>query len=331
VGGVMVSRATLHNEDQLRAKDVRVGDTVWIRRAGDVIPEILRVDPEQRPKASRPYEMPTHCPVCETPVAREKSAIICPNPACPAKSVERFLHYCSRHAMDIRGLGDQIVARFFELGYLKSLADIYRLKDRREELVELDGLGEKSIEKILESIENSKSQDTARFLFALGIDLIGEKTAEDLVAATGSLKKLFSLNEDQLVAIPQVGPETVRVIRAAAENATLQAEIRELGKLGVQGATRQDTVHARAVAEGPLAGLTFVITGTLSQPREHFRDLLKAQGATVTDAVSKSTSCLLAGEKAGSKLKKAESLGVRVISEAELQKFLASGFPADFG
>ena len=322
LSGVWVSRATLHNEEQIRVKDVRKGDTVWVRRAGDVIPEILRVDLEKRPKDSQPFQMPTECPVCHTATVREKSAVLCPNAHCPAKSVERIRHFCSRHAMDVRGLGDEIINRLYELGYLKSVSDLYRLKNKRPELVELEGLGEKSIDKILEAIETSKSQSPARLLFGLGIDLIGEKTAEDLIGSAGSIDKLFSLSEEQLTELREVGPETASTVRRAAEDPVLQAELKALKSLGVKEGFKEIEI-SQGAKDGPLAGKTFVITGTLSQSRDHFRDLLKSLGANVTDAVSKSTDYLLAGEKAGSKLKKAEKLEVPIIGEAELAKLLA--------
>lgn len=320
VSGVMVSRATLHNEEQIRVKDVRAGDTVWVRRAGDVIPEIVRVDVEKRAKSSRAYEMPTACPVCKTPTERSKSSIYCPNPDCPAKRVERMIHFCSRGAMDIRGLGDQLVRRLYELGFLKGIPDIYRLKSRRSELVEIEGLGEKSIDKILEAVETSKAQTPARFLYALGIDLIGEKTADDLVQGAGSVDRLFAMDEAALEELHQVGPETVATIRRAAEGETLRRELKELKALGLKAPFAEMAV--RAPVDGPLKGLSFVITGTLSQPRDHFRDVIRAAGGSVSDSVSKNTDYLLAGEKAGSKMKKAESLGVKVIGEKDLAGLL---------
>ena len=187
--------------------------------------------------------------------------------------------------------------------------------------MELEGLGEKSIDKILEAIENSKQQSPPRFLFGLGIDLIGEKTAEDLLNGAGSIDRLFAMSEEQLSELHQVGPETASSIRRAAEDPALIKELEELKKLGLKEPFRELEIST-GPKEGPFAGITFVITGTLSQPREHFRDILKAQGATVTDSVSKNTTYLLAGEKAGSKLKKAESLGVKILSESDLAKLL---------
>ena len=326
VSGVVVSRATLHNEDQIRVKDVRINDTVWIRRAGDVIPEVVRVDPSKRNLQSRSFEMPTQCPVCHTPVAREKSAIYCPNTQCPAKFFERAKHFCSRRAMDIRGLGDQWIEKFIEMGFFKTLPDIYRLREHRPELIALEGRGEKSIDKILQAIEDSKAQSPARFLFGLGIDLIGETTAEELIAAVGSVERLFTLNEGRLLEIPNVGPGTAQTLVAASARKDLMQEISEFKELGLDEAFR--VLEARSqTRKGPLVGLTFVITGTLSKPRDFFRDQLKELGANVTDSVSKNTHYLLAGEKAGSKIDKAQKLGVSVLNEGDLERLIREKTP----
>ncbi len=321
VSGVVVSNATLHNEEQIRVKDVREGDTVWIRRAGDVIPEVVRVDVSARSKTSTPFEMPSKCPVCATKLEKSKSSIYCPNQNCPARVSERIRHYCSRDAMDIRGLGAQIVEKLLELGFVKTIPDIYRLHKRRPELIEIEGFGEKSIDKLLQSIETSKEQTPARFLYALGIELVGITTAEQLIAHFGSIEKLFAASNEELLKAPNVGGETATVLIESAKNKTLQKELEELRKLGLQkpfSEVERKSTHEK----GPLSDLTFVITGTLSRPRNEIRDELKALGATVTDSVSKLTDYLLAGEKAGSKLKKAESLGVKVIGETELKQII---------
>lgn len=327
LSGVVVSRATLHNQDQIDAKDVRVGDTVWVRRAGDVIPEVLKVDLSKRPAKSKPYRLPTECPVCGTAVVQEKSAVICPSSTCPAKTVERLRHFCSRRAMDVRGLGDQWIEEFFKRGWLKRVSDLYRLKKHEAELRDTEGLGDKSVDKMLAAIESSKAQTPARLLFGLGIDLIGETTAEELINATGGIRKLFALSEEELIELPNVGPETVRTLQRALADKDLQREIDDLEKLGVSGPFEEVEITKGAVAEGPLSGQVFVITGTLSQSRDEIRDALKALGATVTDSVSKKTNYLVAGEKAGSKLKKAEQLGVRVLGQSDLNELLSKKQP----
>jgi len=327
VGGVVVARATLHNEEQIRVKDVREHDTVWIRRAGDVIPEVVRVDASKRPPNSRPFKMPAQCPVCGGVTAVEKSQTVCTNPLCRAKLVERLKHFAARGAMDIRGLGDQWIERFFEMGTMKRLPDIYRLQEKRSDLLELEGRGEKSITKLLDSIDASKTQSLPRFLYGLGIDLIGETTAADLIQATGSLEKLFSLTEEELLELPNVGGETAKTVRRAAENRDLQREIRELAKLGVVAASQKLSVGAGR-PEGPFTGLAFVITGTLDRPRDEIKAALKALGATVSDSVSKNTAYLVAGEAAGSKLEKARKLNVPVLGASDLPSLLKGRRPA---
>ncbi len=320
LAGVVVARATLHNLEQIRVKDVREGDTVWVRRAGDVIPEIVKVDLKSRPPQSKEFQMPTHCPICKGQVVELKSSHVCSNPACSAKVVQRIQHFCSRHAMDIRGLGDQWIESFYELKILRKLSDIYRLRDKRPQLIEMEGLGEKSIDKMISAIEQSKSQKPARFLFALGIELIGENTAADLVEATGSIKKLFRMSEEQLLELPNVGPETARSLRAAACDPHFLRELEELQELGVEGPFVEREVLAQK--SGPLKDLIFVITGSHSRPRDEIKDELKSLGAQVSDSVSKNTSYLVAGEKAGSKLAKAEKLGVPIMNEGALQALI---------
>jgi DNA ligase (NAD+) len=333
VGGVVVSRATLHNEEQIRLKDIRVGDTVWIRRAGEVIPEVVKVETELRPQSSKPYKMPTHCPACRCELVRDKSALICPNRLCPAKTVERIRHFSSRHAMDIRGLGEQLVERFWEMGLVKTLPDIYRLREHEKDLKELEGLGEKSITKLLGAIENSKNQAPEKFLFGLGIDLIGETTAEDLLKQEkvgGSLDTLFRLSEKELLELDNVGPGIAHSIALAAADQDFRRELEELRELGLEKCFRSDQPPATASAmQGSLLGYTFVITGSLDRSRDEIKKDLKALGATITDSISKNTSYLIAGEAAGSKLAKAQKLGVTVWGQTELDRLLKGIAPKD--
>ncbi len=327
VAGVIVSRATLHNEDQIRIKDVREGDHVWVRRAGDVIPEVVRVNLDLRATNSKPYQMPTNCPECGSKVKSDKSAIYCPNLQCPAKVIERIKHFASRGAMDIRGLGDQWIETFFEKKLLRDLPDIYRLRDKKTAVLELEKMGEKSLSNMLKSIENSKIQNPARFLYGLGIDLIGETTAENLLSEAGTIEKLFSMTEDELLQLHDVGPETARTVAAAGKDPNLRKEIEELQSLGLDQFTRGAPKAQNQVGGQPLKGLTIVITGSLSRPRPEIKSDLKALGAAVTDAVSAKTDYLVAGEAAGSKLRKAQELGVRVLGENELGLLLAGQRP----
>jgi DNA ligase (NAD+) len=228
--------------------------------------------------------------------------------------------------MDIRGLGDQWIERFFQEGLLKRVPDIYRLKDQAVALREMDGRGEKSVEKMLAAIEGSKKQPAYRVLFGLGLDGIGEATAEELVNEAGSIPALLAKTEDQLLEISNVGPETARTLVEASADKDLRKEIDELAKLGVEGASAQS---AAATDSGPkpLTGLTLVITGSLDRSRDEIKADLKKLGATITDSVSKKTSYLIAGEAAGSKLDKATKLGVPVLGQPELDKLLKGQLP----
>jgi len=320
VSGVVVSRATLHNEDQLRAKDVRVGDTVWIRRAGDVIPEIIRVNLEARPHSSVEFKMPSQCPVCKSPLEQSKSTLFCPNKTCPAKIIERFKHFASRGAMDIRGLGDQWIEKFVDLGFLKTLSDIYRLRNHQDELFKLEGRGEKSVSKMLNAIEDSKNQSPARLLYALGIELLGESTSFDLIEQCGSIKKLFQKSEEELLELKNVGPETAMAISQAGKDPDLLNLLNDFETLGLKNAFIEKIIEKEKA--GPLSGKTFVITGTLSKSRDEFKNELRSLGAQVSESVSAKTDYLLAGEKAGSKLEKATKLNVRVLDEKEFLKVI---------
>jgi DNA ligase (NAD+) len=319
VGGVIVKRATLHNEEQLRLKDVREGDTVWIRRAGDVIPEIVSVDVSKRPERSKPYQMPVTCPVCDTKLVRSKSSWICPNNFCEARVVERIKHFASRDAMDIRGFGDKWIEKLFELEIIKHLGDIYTLSQHRQQLSEMEGLGEKSVEKLLAGIEASKERSAAKLLYGLGIPLIGETTARDLAEAAGSLDALWNFGEKELSEIPNIGPETIRVFLSTVKEKSFREEVASLKAQGLKAFDVQ-----KKTSEGPkaLAGLSIVITGTLSRPRPFFQEKLRELGALVTDSVSAKTNLLVAGESAGSKLEKARKFGTEVVDEAGLMRWL---------
>jgi len=334
IGGVVVSRATLHNEEQIRLKDIRVGDTVWIRRAGEVIPEVVKVESALRSANSQPFEMPHACPACHSELVREKSALLCPNRLCPAKTVERIRHFASRHAMDIRGLGEQLVERFWELGWVKTLPDIYRLREREAELKVLEGLGEKSVTKLLDAIEASKKQRPEKFFFALGIDLVGETTAEEILAAPGvdgDIDRVLAMTQEELLELPNVGPGIARSLALAARDEDFTRELEELRALGLGPCFKgtPEVVFGKSPLEATLAGFTFVITGTLDRSRDEIKKDLKARGATITDSVSKNTSALIAGEAAGSKLDKAQKLGVAIWGQTELDKLLQGVSPSD--
>ena len=311
VGGVTVSRATLHNEDELRRKDVRVGDRVFLRRAGDVIPEIVRVIPESRPPDSKPWEMPKQCPACGTPVVREEGEAItrCPNPTCPAKTVSRLRHFASRLAMDIEGLGIETSTQLTETGLVKTPADLYRLT--YDQLVNLERFADLSARNLLAAIEASKTRPLRHVIYALGIRMVGEATAVALARRFGSLEALAEATVEDLQSVRDVGPEVARQIHDFLAVPEQRETIRQLLAAGVQPQPEQ------AVAgSGPFAGKTVVLTGTLTRySRESAKVEIERRGGRVSGSVSRKTDLVVAGEDAGSKLKKAQELGVRVVDE----------------
>ena len=318
VGGVTVSRATLHNEDELRRKDVRVGDRVFLRRAGDVIPEIVRVIPESRPPDSKPWEMPKQCPACGTPVVREEGEAItrCPNPTCPAKTVSRLRHFASRLAMDIEGLGIETSTQLTETGLVKTPADLYRLT--YDQLVNLERFADLSARNLLAAIEASKTRPLRHVIYALGIRMVGEATAVALARRFGSLEALAEATVEDLQSVRDVGPEVARQIHDFLAVPEQRETIRQLLAAGVQPQPEQ------AVAgSGPFAGKTVVLTGTLTQySRESAKVEIERRGGRVSGSVSRKTDLVVAGEDAGSKLKKAQELGVRVVDENGFRELL---------
>ena len=318
VGGVTVSSATLHNEDYIRENDIRIGDMVAVKRAGEVIPRVLRPLVELRTGDERVWEMPRACPVCGSEAVRVagEAATYCVNSACPAQLVRGVEHFVSRGAMDIAGFGIKQAELFVELGYIADLADVYYLD--ADKLLAQEGYGEKKVANLMAAIEASKTRPPARLLIALGIQGVGEVVAEDLMAHYDSLDALAAAPLEELQAIPGIGPILAQSIFdwfAREPNRQLIAKLKAAGVT-----TAQAKVEVKAEAQ-PLAGLTFVITGTLpTLSRDEAKDLIKAHGGKVTDSVSKNTSYLVAGEAAGSKLDKATQLGVPVIDEAALRQ-----------
>ncbi|MCW5940985.1 MAG: NAD-dependent DNA ligase LigA [Fimbriimonadaceae bacterium] len=312
VGGAQVSRATLHNTPEMRRKDVRIGDVVIVQRAGDVIPEVLGPVLEQRPAdAIAPIE-PSECPECGTALARKEGevALRCPNRNCPAQISAKLRHFASRNAMDIDGLGEKLIDRFLELGHLTDLPSVFRLHERRDELVALDRMGEQSVQNLLDAIESVKRRSLDRFVYGLGIRLVGERTAADLAAEFGSLEALRHAHFERLKEVPEVGPRVASEIEQFFEDEANRAMIDELLILGV----------APTEAAGPqserFAGLTFVFTGKLERwSREEAEAYVRTQGGKAAGTVSKATSLVVAGPGAGSKLDKASQLGIEVISE----------------
>jgi DNA ligase (NAD+) len=318
VGGVTVSRATLHNEDELRRKDVRVGDRVFLRRAGDVIPEIVRVIVESRSPYSRPWEMPKQCPACGTAVIREEGEAItrCPNPVCPAKTVSRLRHFASRLAMDIEGLGVETSTQLTESGLVKTPADLYSLT--YEQLVGLDRFADLSARNLLAAIETSKRRPLRHVIHALGIRMVGEATAVALARRFGSLETLMDASVEELRSIRDVGPEVARHIHDFLALPDQREVIRQLLAAGVRPEPEQVVATA-----GPFAGKTVVLTGTLTQySREQAKAEIERRGGRVSGSVSRKTDLVVAGEDSGSKLKKAQELGVRVVDENGFRELL---------
>ena len=318
VGGVTVSSATLHNEDYVRDNDIRIGDMVAVKRAGEVIPRVLRPLAELRTGDEHIWEMPKTCPVCGSEAVRVagEAATCCVNSACPAQLVRGVEHFVSRGAMDIAGFGIKQAELFVELGYIADLADVYYLDAGK--LLAQEGYGEKKVANLLEAIEASKARPPARLLVALGIQGVGEVVAEDLMTRYISLDALAAAPVEELQAIPGIGPILAQSI---CDWFAREPNRRLIAKLKAAGVTTAQAKGETKAGSQPLAGLTFVITGTLpTMSRDEAKDFIKAHGGKVIDSVSKNTSYLVAGEAAGSKLDKANQLAVPVIDEATLRQ-----------
>lgn len=324
VGGVTVSNATLHNMDEVKRKDVHIGDTVVIRRAGDVIPEVVKVVLERRPPDARPVELPKQCPVCGSAVEREEGEAVarCSGSlSCAAQLKGAILHFASRRAMDIDGLGEKIVDQLLTSGMVRSPADLYKLSV--EQLASLERLGEKSAKNLVTAIEKSKRTTLSRFLYAIGIRDVGEATAAALANHFGSLEALQEADEAAIQEVPDVGP----VVAAHVHTFFRQPHNREvIEDLRRQGVTWPDQKPRAKAAEGPLTGKTFVLTGTLeSMSRDEAGERIAALGGKVTGSVSKKTSYVVAGAEPGSKLQKAQELGVEILDEAAFLELLGEG------
>lgn len=314
LAGTSVSRATLHNIDFIRDRDIRIGDTVYVQKAGDIIPEVLRVRLDKRSGDEEVYEMPTTCPSCGGPVFRDGTeATRCTNAACPAQLLRSLAHFVSRDAMNIDGLGIAVLKQLRDAALVHSFADLYSLK--AEDIEVLDRMGKKSAQNLIAAVENSKSAGLDRLIYALGIPGIGQKAGQTLAKAYGDIEALFSADEESLCAVDDIGKITAESIVNFFSQEQTRHLIDRLKEAGVE------TVYRTEVQGNGLAGLTFVLTGTLpTMTREEAEALIESHGGKTSSSVSKKTSYVLAGEKAGSKLNKAEALGVPILSqEAFLQ------------
>ena len=316
VGGVQVTNATLHNEDELKKKDVHIGDYVKVRRAGDVIPEIVRVINEKRTDAVRIFNMPSECPVCESRLSKDEDGAVlrCLNGlSCSAQKKQGLMHFCSRKAMDIDGLGEKIVDQLIEERLINDFSDIYKLK--KEQLIQLERFAEKSAENLIKAIESSKNTTLGKFIYAIGIRNVGESTAFDLAEYFKSLEKIKAASLAELEAVPDVGPTVAKSINGYFNNKEHYGQLMAILDMGITF----ELIQSDNRRSKELDGLTFVLTGTLpTLKREEAKNLILSSGGKVTGSVSKKTDYVIAGADAGSKLDLAEKLDVKIMNESEL-------------
>ncbi len=321
ISGTTVQRASLHNEDILAEKGIMIGDTVVIRKAGEIIPEIVRVVPEARTGAERPFTMPQQCPSCGSPVQRlpGEAARRCFNPACPAQVVERLVHYCSRRAMNIEGIGPAVAELLWREGLVKDVADLYYLQ--QQQLEPLERLAEKSAANLVEAIHRSKGNPLRRLLFGLGIRFVGERAASLLASHFGTLEALIKAPAQELTAVPEIGPKIAAAVEEYFKAPEVERVVEKLRRAGVN--FTEPAAAAQQESHRFLEGQVFVFSGTLTDfTREEAAALVEERGGRVATTVSKKTTCLVAGEKPGSKLERARELKVNIISEEEFRKLL---------
>lgn len=336
VGGVTVTNATLHNQEEIQRKDIRIGDTVLVQRAGDVIPEVVQVLREHRPANAQPFTLPEQCPVCGTTAHRPEGEVIsrCPNPSCPAVLKGALNHFVSRRAMNIDGVGERLIEELVDKGLVSRWSDLYHL--RSDDLLKLQRKAERSVQNILQSIQASKKQRLDRFIFALGIRFVGEATALSLARHFKTLDKVLVANTQSLLEVPDIGPKVAASILAALTSDEFQNEVRRLIDAGI---IIDDSPFNRAQAgtsailsgrgeshdESFLVGMTFVITGTLPVPRDQAQTWITERGGKVASSVSKKTNYVVVGDEAGSKLDKAVALGIPILSWEQLKALKKEG------
>ncbi len=320
LAGSTISRATLHNQDEIKRKDIRLGDTVIIEKGGDVIPKVSSVVKDKRPKNSQAWHMPRKCPVCQTEVETVPGevAIRCPNnKGCPAQGLRRLIYFAGKQAMDIEHLGEKVVEMLVKKGFVKRLSDFYRLTE--EKLYQLEGFKEKSVENLLSSLEDSKKVSLARFIMALGIKYVGSETAELLAAKAGTIDKVMELTYEDLISIEGIGDKAASSIKEYFEHSINIEEIETLFELGV----KPQKVTVKTFKDHPFSGKSFVLTGALENyTRQSASALIKERGGKVSSAVSSKTDYVLVGEDPGSKYDKAKKLGVAILEESKFEKLL---------
>ena len=320
VAGSVVQRATLHNEDFIVEKDLKIGDYVVIRKAGDVIPEVVRPVKERRTGMEIPFQMINNCPVCGLPLIRKDAMHFCVNPHCEARQIESIIHFSSREAMDIEGLGERVAEQFFNQGFFRKVSEIYDLMNHREEIISLDGWQAKSVDNLITAIEKSKENSLERVLFGLGIKEVGVKMAKTLSRKYLNIDNLIAASEEELLEIPDVGPVVARsIVNFFAD----ERNIETINALKAQHVNFEYLGSVASAADSYFSGKTVVLTGTLSSyGRKEATELLENLGAKVTGSVSKATDVVIAGVEAGSKLDKAQALGITVLNEDEFLALL---------
>jgi DNA ligase (NAD+) len=322
IAGTTVSRASLHNRDELTRLGVKIGDWVVVEKAGKIIPHVVRVEEQRRDGSERDFHFPTKCPECHTSVEKDEGGVYirCPNPNCPAQLRESVRFYASRAAMDIEGLGIKLIEQLIDAGLVKSFADIYRLKDRRDELTNLERMGEKSVDNLLEGIAASRERPLWRLLTGLNIRHIGTRTAQILADEFGTLDEIIQQSAERLSAVLEIGPVIAQSVYDYFHSKIGEQIVGELREMGLNFGS-----PVTKKAAGVLTGKTIVVTGTLQKySRDEIKELIHTHGGKPAGSVSKQTDFVVAGEKAGSKLDKAQALGIRVLSEDEFEKLIRS-------
>ena len=320
VQGSTIRRATLHNEDYVINKDLKIGDIVSIRKAADVIPEVVRPILERRDGTEKDFVMIKNCPICNSPLIKKEGQVdyFCMNPACDARKIEGLIHFVSRKAMNIDGLGDRIIEDFYNMHFINSFVDIFKLYNHKKDSIELEGFGEKSVENILNAIEKSKGNSLEKFIFALGIPNVGEKTSKILAKKFKTMENFMNATFDELNDIYDVGSIIAKSIINYFNVDYNKNQVMDLIKIGVNDTCLLST----SVEDENFVNKTFVITGTLNSARDEIRETIELRGGKVTDSVSKKTSVVIVGEKPGSKYDKAQKLGIEIWNEEKLDEML---------
>ena len=319
VDGSLVSKATLHNSDYCIEKDIRVGDIISIRKAGDVIPEVVEVKLDRREGSPEPFKMIENCPICNTKLVRKDANHFCPNDKCPARNIEKLEHYASRDAMNFDGFGERIIEDFYNMGYINNFSDFYDLGKYKDELMTLEGFGEKSITNLLNAIEESKKNSLERLIYALGIRYVGKKTAKIFAYMFGDLDKFMASDYDTLKNINEIGEIIAKSVVDYFSDENNLKEINRLRELGINFKYLGNKINTD---NENINGKTFVITGTLSKPRDYYKEILESLGGNVTGSVTKKTDYVLLGENPGSKYDKAKELNIAIINEDDFNNMI---------